>query len=74
VGREIWRLVDEDARELLEVEAPGLTEEEVQAILKRLPLYLDAALRECLAELARQEMDRRQSSDTRHPGGLESGR
>ena len=51
-----------------------LTEEEVQAILRRLPLYLSAALRECLAELARQEMDRRQSSDTRHPSGLESGR
>ena len=74
MGKEIWRLVDKDARELLEVEAPGLTEEEVQAILKRLPLYLDAALRECLAELARQEMDRRQSSDTRHPSGPESGR
>jgi len=64
VEEEIWQVTDKDVRDLLEADASGFTEEEVQAILKRLPLYLDAALRECLAELARQEMDRRQSSDT----------
>ena len=71
---EIWQVTDKDVRDVLEADAPGLTEEEVQAILERLPLYLGAALRECLDELARQEMDRRQSSDTRHRSGLESGR
>jgi len=63
VTKEIWRAAEREVRDRLATQAPGLTEEEVQAILDRLPLYLDAALRQCLAELARQEMDRRQSSD-----------
>lgn len=70
--KEIWRAAEREVRNRLAAEAPGLTDEQVQAILDRLPLYLDAALRECLAELARQEMNGRQSSDSRNPSGLKS--
>ena len=61
--KEVWRAAEREVRDRLATQAPGLTEEEVQAILDRLPLYLDAALRECLAELAKQEIDRRDSGE-----------
>ena len=70
--KEIWRAREREVRDRLATQATGLTEEEVQAILDRLPPYLDAALLECLAELARQEMDERESSDSPNPSRLKS--
>lgn len=61
--KEIWRATDKDVRDILAEEALGLTEEEVQAVLDRLALYLDAALRQCVVDLARQEMGQREGGD-----------
>ena len=70
--KEIWRVTDKDVKDLLEADAPELTDEEAKAILRKLPLYLDAAFRECLAELTRQEMHGRHGSVTWHPSGPRS--
>jgi hypothetical protein len=61
--KEIWRATEKDVRDILAEEAPGLTEEEVEAVLERLALYLDVALRQCVAELAKQEIGRREGGD-----------
>lgn len=70
--KEIWRATDKDVRDILAEEALGLTEEEVQAVLERLALYLDVALRQCVVNLARQEMDQREGGDGGRPTGPKS--
>lgn len=70
--KEIWRVTDKDVRGILAEEGLELTEEEVQAVLERLPLYLDAALRQCVVDLARQEMGRREGGDGEGPSGPNS--
>lgn len=58
--REIWRVTDKDVRDILAEEGLDLPEEEVQALLARLAVYLDVARRLCVVELAR---------DRNGPGG-----
>lgn len=70
--KEIWRATDKDVRDILAGEGLELTEEEVQAVLDRLALYLDVALRLCVVDLARQEMGRREGGDGGRRGGPKS--
>lgn len=70
--KEIWRATDKDVRDILAAEALRLTEEEVQAVLDRLALYLDVALRQCVVELAKEEMNRREGGDGGRPSGPKS--
>jgi transposase len=72
VTKEIWRAAEREVRDRLATQAPGLTKEEAQAILDRLPSYLDAALRECLGELAKQEIDRRDTSEGQYASKIRS--
>jgi len=69
VAKQIWRATDEQVRAILAEEGIELTEEELQALLDYLPLYLDAALKECVLALARQQLKRRKRGDDERPGG-----
>jgi len=72
VEKEIWRATDKDVRHILAEEGLELTEEEVQAVLERLALYVDVALRQCVVELAREEMNRREGGGGGRPTGPNS--
>jgi len=63
VAKQIWRATDEQIRGILREESTELTEEESQELLDHLPLYLDAALKECVLALARQQLKRRRRGD-----------
>jgi hypothetical protein len=67
VEKEIWCVTDRSAREVLVEKAVELTEEELQAVLDDLPLYLDAALEECVLALARQELEKRRRGNSGRP-------
>ncbi len=67
--KEIWRVTDRNAREVLVEKAVELTEEEFEAVLDDLPLYLDAALQECVLALARHELERRRRGNSGRPSG-----
>ncbi len=68
MDRDIWRATDQQARAILAEEGIDLTEEETQVLLDHLPLYLDAALKECVLALARQQLKRRERGDGERPG------
>jgi len=69
VGKEIWRATDEEARRILAEEGIELTEDEARALIDHLPLYLDAALKECVLALARQQLKRRRRGDGERSSG-----
>lgn len=69
MGKEIWRATYGQVRGILEEEGIELTEEEFQALLDYLPLYLDVALKECVHALVRQQLERRKRGDGERPGG-----
>ena len=56
MDRDIWRATDQQARAILAEEGIDLTEEETPVLLDHLPFYLDAALKECVLALARQQL------------------
>jgi hypothetical protein len=68
VAKQIWRATDEQVRAILAEEGIELTEEELQALLDYLPLYLDVAIKECVHALARQQLKRRERGDGGRPG------
>lgn len=63
VERDIWRATDERVGAILAEEGVEVSEEELKAVLERLPRYLDAALRECVLALATDERERRRKRD-----------
>jgi hypothetical protein len=69
VEREIWRATDEQARRILTQKGIELTEEDIQALLDYLPLYLDIAFEECVLALARQQLRRREPGNGERSGG-----
>ena len=69
MDRDIWRATDQQARAILAEEGIDLTEEETPVLLDHLPFYLDAALKECVLALARQQLKRRGRGDGECPGG-----
>jgi len=69
VAKQIWRATDEQVWAILAEEGIELTEEESQALLEYLPLYLDVALKECVHALARQQLARRKRGDGGRPTG-----
>ena len=69
VEKDIWRVTDERVGAILAEEGVEVSKEELKAVLERLPRYLDAALRECVLSLARDERERRRK---RNGGGTAS--
>ena len=67
--KEIWRATDEQVRRILAQEGIELIEEEFQALLDQLPLYLDVALEECVQALGRQQLEGRKRENGKRPGG-----
>ena len=71
VKKEIWRATDEQVRGILAQEGIELTEEEFEALLDHLPLYLDVALEECVQALGRQQLEGRKRENGKRPGGAD---
>ena len=69
VKKEIWRATDEQVRRILAQEGIELIEEEFQALLDQLSLYLDVALEECVQALGRQQLEGRKRENGKRPGG-----
>ena len=67
--KEIWRATDEQVRRILAQEGIELIEEEFQALLDQLSLYLDVALEECVQALGRQQLEGRKRENGKRPGG-----
>jgi hypothetical protein len=70
VEKEIWRATDEQVRRILAEKGIELTEEEFQALLADLPLYLNVALEECVLALAREQLEERKRGNGGRPGGV----
>ncbi len=67
--KEIWRATEDAVRAIFAQRDVRISDDEFRAVLRSLPIYLDAALIECALSLANQERQRRRGGD----GGPQKG-
>lgn len=69
MAKDIWRATEEAVRAIFAERDVRVGDDEFRAVVRQLPMYLDAALIECAVSLTNQEIERRKGGDGGPRGG-----